>query len=715
MRGTSSNGRAGLPRWQQAARLWWAGLMLAGAWLCSIPAAAQVAGPQAHHLAVSLVADSIHPAAGSDITLAIVMRPQPGWHGYWHTPGDAGFAAKLTWTLPSGISAGTESYPVPGTLLIDGMMNHVYDHAYAILVPVHIAPGLASGTALPLALKISYLVCTPQVCVPESADVATSLTVGDGAKAAATAADFAAWRGAMPMPLNGPAHFAITDGKLRLALPLPDPSTLSNPHLFVDGADIVNFSAHQAFSRSGATLIVETAAAGPAPDHFDAVLSLNGTQGISVHAQPGPVPANGVPLASGGADQSPATPTTTNVYLLTLIAFGGAVLGGLILNVMPCVFPILSLKAMNLARSGQDDAAAKQEAVAYSAGVIVICVTLGGLILALRGAGTQVGWAFQLQSPGVIFALILLVGAIAFNLTGLFELASVSTGSGLTAKKGWTGAFWTGALAAFVATPCTGPFMAAALGAALVLPTVAALLIFFGLGIGLSLPFLAIGFIPAFRRALPKPGNWMVTFRHALALPMFATALGLTWVLGNQSGAAGIVLALAALLLFSLGLWGTGLRQRAGKSYAWVPGLAMLLLGLPLLLVLPRTPANAGTAATASNPSRLAFDSARLAALRAKGTPVFLYLTADWCLSCKVNERIAIDRDVTQVAFAKAGVVTMIGDWTGGNADITRFLAQNGRTGVPMYIWYAPNQDGVVLPQLLSTQLLINLAMKSHT
>ena len=689
----------------------WAWLILVLTSLCGIPASAEVPDQQQRHLTVSLVPESTQPTAGGEVMLAILMQPQPGWHGYWHTPGDAGFAPKLTWTLPAGVSAGEAAYPLPGLLLIDGLMNHVYDHDYAILVPLRIARDAAGGTPLPVRLKLAYLVCSRQVCVPESADVSTKLTIGAGAKDASTAAEFASWRSALPTPLEQPVSFAIRDGKLRLAVPLADQTGVSDPHLFVDGPDIVDFSAHQSFSRNGNMLVVETKSGMTSPDGFDAVLGLNRTAGIAFHARPGQVPATGEPLAN--ANSRADHPKTGNIVLLTLAAFGGAVLGGLILNVMPCVFPILSLKALNLARSGEDDGSAQIEALAYSAGVILVCVTLGGLILILRGAGNQIGWAFQLQSPSVIFALILLVGGIAFNLAGLFELTTVSAGSGLAAKKGWSGAFWTGALAAFVATPCTGPFMAAALGAALVLPTIAALLIFVGLGIGLSLPFLAIGFVPAIRRALPKPGNWMITFRHALAIPMFVTALGLAWVIGSQAGATGILLALAGMLIFSLGLWGTGLRQRAFKPYAWLPGAAMLLLALPLLAVLPQTPTGAGTRSATSSASALPFDGTKLATLRAKGIPVFLYLTADWCLSCKVNERIAIDREATKSAFAKAGVVTMIGDWTGGDAAITRFLDQHGRSGVPLYLWYAPNKEAEVLPQVLSSQFLINLASSS--
>jgi len=395
-----------------------------------------------------------------------------------------------------------------------------------------------------------------------------------------------------------------------------------------------------------------------------------------------------------------------------LVAFAGALVGGLLLNVMPCVFPILSLKALSLARSADDRSAAgeaEREALAYAAGVILVCVALGALIIALRAAGSEVGWAFQLQNPSVIFLLILLTSAIGFNLAGLFELASITAGGIMAGRAGVTGAFWTGALAAFVATPCTGPFMAAALGTALVLPLVAALVVFFGLGLGLSLPFLAVGFSPAVRRVLPKPGAWMAVFRHILAVPMFLTVLGLSWVIGNQTGAEGIVVSMAAVLVLTLGLWVTGMRQRSFKERAWLPSALCLVLALGTVELLPAQLARSDTAGApiASGPVR--FDAQRLASLRSAGKPVFLYLTADWCLTCKVNEMTAIDRPDTQAAFARAGVVTMVGDWTDGDAAIGKFLRLQGRSGVPLYLWYAPGRNAKVLPQVLTARFLIRL------
>ncbi|MDB5714989.1 MAG: thiol:disulfide interchange protein, partial [Sphingomonadales bacterium] len=391
-----------------------------------------------------------------------------------------------------------------------------------------------------------------------------------------------------------------------------------------------------------------------------------------------------------------------------LLAIGGALLGGLILNIMPCVFPILSLKALSLAKAGGDanperERAARRDALAYTAGAVAVCVALGGAVLALRAGGSAVGWAFQLQDPRVIIVLLLLVVAIALNLAGLFELPTI--GGGIAAQGN---GFMTGALAAFIATPCTGPFMGAALGAALVLPPAAAMAVFAGLGLGLALPFLALGFIPALRRMLPRPGLWMVTMRRILSVPMFLTALGLAWLLGRQAGVDALVLGLGVALIAALGFWWTGLRQSGGKSGLAIGTLIAVATGaIGVALVPQNAPASATTVdALKSEP----FTEARLAALQGEGRPVFVYFTADWCLTCKVNERVAIDRPEVAAAFAKGRVATLVGDWTRSDPVIGRFLNAQGRSSVPLYLFYRPGvATPEVLPQVLTPATLTAL------
>jgi len=370
------------------------------------------------------------------------------------------------------------------------------------------------------------------------------------------------------------------------------------------------------------------------------------------------------------------------------------------------VFPILSLKALSLARAGGDEAAAKREGLAYTAGAVLICLALGAALLGLRAGGAAAGWAFQLQDPRVILVLLLLITAVALNLAGLFELPTLSVGGRLAQRGGTAGAFWTGALAAFVATPCTGPFMGAALGAALVLPTAVALAIFAGLGLGLALPFLLLGFVPALRRRLPKPGAWMERFRRVMSVPMFLTALALAWILGRQAGVNGMALGLSAALLLGLALWWIGRRQ--GRPGAWVPlAPAALAAGAALVLVptVATQPAMAAAGVLKSEP----FSEARLAALQQAGRPVFVYFTADWCVTCKVNEKGALERAQVADAFEKSQVAVLVGDWTRGDAAIGRFLEKHGRSGVPLYLYYAPGKPVEVLPQVLTPSRLVSM------
>ncbi|WP_205342336.1 protein-disulfide reductase DsbD family protein [Denitrificimonas caeni] len=638
-------------------------------------------------IASSLVAESQTPASDSSVTLAIFMEPQGEWHGYWKEPGDAGLAPQLTWSLPDGVSAGETAYPVPQTLLIDGLMNHVYEHPYALLVPLRIPAGLAVGTSLAIGLEMRYLACRYDACVPESAELNISLRVGDGAHDAAVQTQFSQWRQALPRSLGSKASFTVDDGVFRLMVPFPESMHIDQPHLYSATKNVLVNSAEQRFQRNGDVLMIETQAGQQHIESFAGTLSLGNGLGLDVEASSGVVQIN-----------------NENTLTVTLLALGGAVLGGILLNLMPCVFPILSLKALSIARSSSHATHARREAVAYTLGVVLVCLMLGGLLLVLRAGGTQVGWAFQLQDPRVILVLLLLTSTIAFNLSGLFELSSLNAGSGLADREGTAGAFWTGALAAFVATPCTGPFMAAALGAALILPTGAALLIFAGLGLGIALPFLLLGFVPALQRCLPKPGAWMQTLRNVLAVPMFLTALALFWVLSQQVTATALVAVIGCSMLLALGLWVTGLRQRAFKKTAWLPAVfaavLALFLGLPLL--------EQKRVLIEQKADQLAFDEIQLERLRKDNKPVFLYFTADWCVTCKVNEQVAIDRDETRKAFAQAAVVVMRGDWTNGDANITAFLGQHGRSGVPLYLWYTPGEsEPEVLPQVLTPRTLI--------
>ncbi len=653
------------------------------------------------HARVELIAASARPVPGRPLTLGVTITPQPGWHSYWRNPGEAGAENRLGWTLPPGTTAAVPRYPVPEPLLVQGIMNHVYSGPATLLIDLAVPADARPGAAFPIALKLDYLVCSADLCVPERAMIEVALAVGDGTPDPATAPRLAAARAALPVPLAG-ATFASVGGRLVLAAPVPGSATAAHFFADADGAQV--YSAAQSVTRAGSLLRLETAAApGAVPGRVSGVLRVetpSGVIGYAIDAAPGVVPATGAATAR----ETDATGPTLPVALALAIA------GGLLLNVMPCVFPILSLKALALARSNIAPAAARADARAYTAGTLVTTTGLGAVILALRAGGIAAGWAFQLQDPRVILGLFLLMTAIALNLAGLFEIDIGGAGAGdrLTRKEGPAGSFWTGVLAAFVATPCSGPFMAVALGAALVLPPLAGLAVFAGLGLGLALPFLALGYWPAVRQRLPKPGAWMARLRHILSVPMFLTALALAWVLGRQAGVAGMTLALAGALGLGLALWWLGARQRGGGGFALPLALGAAVAVAAVLAVVPAPPAAAS--AELAGPLRArAFSEPALAAARAAGHPAFVYFTADWCITCKVNERGALADAGVAKAFARAGVVTLVGDWTRADPAITRFLEANGRSGVPLYLFYHPDGRVEALPQLLTPARLTGL------
>lgn len=637
-------------------------------------------------IAAALYADGA-PKAGQEWLLALRFTPSASeWHGYWANPGDAGQGMKLWLDLPDGWTIGEARYPVPRRLTISGLMNHIYEGPYTVLVPVAVPAGADAAALGRLTGHIEYLACTDQICVPQ--DKLLEARPGGG--------DFARWRAEAAPLLNARAAFAIAGERLQVAIPLPESVALSDPHVFVETSRLAAYAAPQTFRRAGDVLVAEIAldqyGTGKA-DALSGILAFGDGVGVRFDAVPGAVPGGGEVIAG---PQGAVIPP-----LWTLIL--GALAGGLLLNIMPCVFPILSLKALALARAGESEAHARAEGLAYTAGVVVACAALGGLLLALRAAGEQVGWAFQLQEPGVVVALLVLAAAITANFAGVFELPAVSVSLG--GER--TGAFATGLLAAFVATPCTGPFMAAALGAALLLPAAQAVLLFACLGLGLALPFLLLGFVPPLRRMLPRPGAWMERFRRIMAIPMGLTALALLWLTVQLGGRGFGVVALVLVVGVLLGLFVTGKLQRGGKL-AWpafglvaAPFLAFALIALPNLY----TPKGAEPKESllASQP----FSAGALAAARASGKPVFLYFTADWCVTCKVNEAAAIERASTAAAFEKAGVVTLVGDWTVRDEAITQFLNQQGAAGVPLYLWYAPGANAPEqFPQVLSPDLL---------
>jgi thiol:disulfide interchange protein/DsbC/DsbD-like thiol-disulfide interchange protein len=687
------------------------------------------------NIGAQLIAEG-SPVAGEVWHLALHFTPiGPEWHGYWANPGDAGLGMVLDWQLPSGWEAGKPLYPVPNRLVISDLMNHTYKGAYTVLIPVSVPQDAVLADAAAISVFANYLACSDEICVPQ--DALLSLRPG----AANGGPRFDAWRAAIAPMLDSEAAFAIEDKRLKLAIPLPQGLDLTDPHVFIENIDLVAYAEPQTFRRDGDILVAEIPLGlgdrgpGMAPERLSGILGFGGAEGVRFEALAGAVPAGGEPVGLSMRELPSAW-----------AALAGALLGGLLLNIMPCVFPILSLKALSLAKAGGAESAARRDALAYTAGVVLTCVALGVIMLALRAAGEQVGWAFQLQSPGVVVALLVLASVIAANFAGVFELPNIAPSSlgkaslgkaslgkaslgkaslgkanaGTTSNGrldaennagGWSSSFGTGLLAAIAATPCTGPFMAAAMGAALLLPVPIALGLFAALGLGLALPFLAIGFVPAIRARLPKPGPWMARFRRLMAVPMGLTALALIWLVSRLGGKP---FALFALLLVSgivLALVIVGRLQRGGRM-AWP---AFPLAAAPFAVIaafaLPASyaPPSLAEAASLHNPAR--FSEAVLTEKVGGQNPVFIWFTADWCLTCKVNERTSIEQQSVRDAFKAAGVVTIRADWTRRDAEITRFLTSQGAAGVPLYLYYpAGAAEPQVLPQILTPDMLAELA-----
>ena len=668
-------------------------------WSLLIMAAPANAAPTAAtpHLAASLIAETATPRAGDRVTLGIRIAPVPGWHIYWENPGESGLAPTPTWVLPTGATASRLRHPLPSLLVIQGIASNVHAHGVTLLSDISLPAGLAPGTSLPIALSLDLLVCSEGQCVPEKLTLDRQLTIGAGAADPAAAAQFAAARAAIPVSLAEAGRFAVENGQIRLFLPIASPENVTGTHVFLREGGVALVGGLQKVSPvKGGVLISLGAVAGPVRSAISGVVRLDyahqPSAALDFGAKLGPVPS-----AGEGAFGALAT---------FLLALGGAILGGLLLNLMPCVFPVLAIKVISFTRHANDRRGHRISGLAYSAGVVISFLALGTLMLGLRSAGEQLGWGFQLQSPAVVAALAVLFTMMGLNLAGLFEFGQFlpSRLSALEAKNPTVNAFLSGVLAVAVASPCTAPFMGASLGLALSLPALQALLVFASIGVGMALPYLAASLIPAVARWLPRPGVWMDTFRRAMAFPMFATVVWLVWVLGQQTGIDGAGALLALLVAMSGVLWSLGL---PGRSRWLLTGITLLVLAL-MLAALGRNvtrPMDVSSAATSSERWQ-AWAPGRVEQVLATGVPVFVDFTAAWCVTCQYNKKTTLaNADVLSDLTAKK--VTMLrADWTRRDPAITSALAQLGRNGVPVYVLYQAGKTPVVLSEILTVQEL---------
>lgn len=652
-----------------------------------------------------LLSERIALVPGRTAWLALHFEIRAGWHTYWLNPGDAGEKTEIVWSLPPGFAAGEIQWPAPQRLVEPGNIAvYGYTGTATHLVPVTVPADAKPGERITVAAEARWLVCE-KICVPEEGKFSLTLPVqaappGGDVPVDGRAADlFETARAALPKPSPWPARFALSGKVLTLHLEgaALDPSRIVSIEFFPTATGAVTAAASQSVRHGakGFVLSVEATSKTAALKTIDGVLVIKEklddrtvTQVFALAAAPGAAAESG----SGAA-------LSLGLALLMALA------GGIILNLMPCVFPVLSIKALSFAAHGGGRMG--KLGLAYTAGVLSLFAVIGALLVGLQAAGAEIGWGFQLQEPLFVMLMAYLMFAIGLNLSGLFEVGGAFAGMGskLAARDGLAGAFFTGALAAVVATPCTAPFMGAAIGYAVAQPAPVALAIVLTLGLGMALPFLALSVSPGLLRRLPKPGPWMVRFRQLLAFPMYATAAWLAWVLSLQAGDGALLAALAGAVLIAFGLWlWQGARHGAGRGRAAAMALAVLALAGAGGLTLWAERGEAAPHSATADARWAAFDVAKLEALRREGRPVFVNFTAAWCVTCLVNEKMVLRSEAVWAAMKKKGVVAMKADWTRRDAAITRALAGLGRNGVPVYALYSPGTPPALLPQILTEQ-----------
>lgn len=674
------------------------------------------------HLSLELLSEDSALTPGGEHWLALRIGHDRHWHTYWRNPGDSGLPTRINWQLPEGFSAGDIHWPFPQRLPFGPLINFGYEGQAWLLSPIQVPADADPGTAVQLQAEVSYLVCKEE-CIPGSASLAIELPVRDAGTAVdGHVAGFQQARLRLPQPRTDwtGTIAQVEDGlQVQLTGELPTQFELfpvaedifgSQPFegwQALDGALVATAHASDWFAGLPATmpmLLVDMDARPARAFQFE----LTTAGSTDTPAAPGATPQPSRAVAT--ADPPAAAGSSAPMSLFAALAL--ALAGGVILNLMPCVFPVLSMKALALVQTGADRRRARTEGLLYTAGVLASFSLVGGVLLALRAGGEQIGWGFQLQSPWLVMALAYLMFLLGLGLSGIATLGSgwMNAGQKLASGQGGRAAFFTGVLACVVAAPCTAPFMGAALGYALTQPSAAAMSVFLALGLGLALPLLALALVPVLARWLPQPGPWMDTFKQALAFPLYLTAVWLLWVLALQTGAHGVGLALTGLVLIALAAWAWEQAKwrgtRAGKIVA-VTALVMALVLVPIPQRLAM-PAATTAGATGQNGFWHAWSAQRLAELRRNGTPVLVNMTAAWCITCLANERVALSSAAFRERLQEHGIAYLKGDWTNQDEAISTFLAQFDRAGVPLYVLYPRGSgEAVVLPQILTPGLVL--------
>ena len=690
-----------------------------------------VSTPQVRAELVAHAPEGLTP--GQTVWVGLWLTHQKDWHTYWKNPGDSGLPTELTWELPPGLDMGETAWPVPRLFRIGKLANYGYDGqvllAAPLQVPTSFKPPPGGMGQIDIRLRATWLACRVE-CIPEEGSFVLQLPVRSST--AMHSALFAQAQGAQPQPLQGQSHITVEGERLQLRVTGLPASVHGQPlEVFaetpavlvpaaVPGQDWTQVWQGDTWTASlplsperGASpaqlplvLAPEGRSAGDTPQGWHTVAAVEG-QWSRAAPLTGVSPALAAALAAN--QNTPQLPAASGGALLTALL--GGLIGGLLLNLMPCVFPVLAIKVMGFARHGNHQRAQRLGGVAYTAGVVLSFMALGGLLLALRAAGEQLGWGFQLQSPAVVAVLALLFTLIGLNLAGVFEFGQFVPGrlATLQARHPAGDAFLTGVLAVAIASPCTAPFMGAALGFAIDMPAPQALAVFAALGVGMALPYLLAAWVPAVVGWLPRPGAWMDTFRRAMAFPMFATVVWLVWVLGQQSGIDGAGALLALLVAGSSVVWALTLRGRTRIVIASVLiAFSAWLAGTIGPNVLQPMEAPAPVAGVGSAPGALwqPWSAQRVQELTAQGKPVFVDFTAAWCVTCQYNKRNALQDAGVLADFDKRGVTLLRADWTRRDSAITTALAQLGRNGVPVYVLLAPGRAPVVMSEILSVSEL---------
>ena len=675
--------------------------------------------------------------AGKTVWLGLQIKHQPHWHTYWKNPGDSGLPTVLQWTLPTGVVAGDIAWPTPQRIPVGTMANYGYSDTILLPVPLTIANSFqpTPGGDLEVRLAASWLVCR-QECIPQ--DGSFVLRVPAKGSTASHSGDFDATRAASPTDLPGTSQAQLDNNSLTITVsglpaswhgralqPFPETANIAEPvtspqiadKVSADGAPSPGNQVWQNGIWSGSfPLSVQREGT---VDTLPIVFALGAQSLRTVASVSGTWPPLGVagaalasPTAVPAATQSaPVQPTGWSSWML---AIGAALLGGMILNLMPCVLPVLAIKVLGFSRHSEHSRGSQRaQGLAYTLGVVLSFVSLGALMLALRATGEQLGWGFQLQSPAVVAVLAALFTLLGLNLAGLFEVGMLLPHqlASLQARHPVVDAFLSGVLAVAIASPCTAPFMGASLGYAISLPAAQALGIFAALGLGLALPFLAAAWVPAFGHMLPRPGAWMDTLRRFMAFPMLATVIWLVWVLGHLSGVDGAGALLALLLCMALVVWSLGLEGRSRIAFATlsIAALAGLTGAIgPLVIKLDDSGSAANVSATGSGTTATwqAWAPGRVEAELAAGHPVFVDFTAAWCITCQYNKKTTlVNADV--LADMRAHQVTLLrADWTRRDPAITVALEQLGRSGVPVYVLHHAGKPPIVFSEILDAQEL---------